>query len=290
MKLTLLLLSLLSTLSFAATQRYRVVWEDKPHNEAKIVFELVSGSNPVVHYGKLDHGQNAALYPSTATPYSTLYYKSMDNQFVKLSNLDPDTNYYFVIKDSNSTSQRFFFRTAPNVKKPFKYIQGGDSRNNRDVRQDGNVIVSKLRPLFVSFGGDMTDSGSTSEWQNWFDDWQLTIAADGRITPIVPARGNHESSNHVPNLFGVANNDVYFKTPIAGGLFCQYTLNSEIDQFGAQKAWLESDLQATSGQYDFLSASYHKPMRPHVSSKSEGDSEYNAWASVFWDHRFDLIC
>ena len=35
----------------------------------------------------------------------------------------------------------------------------------------------------------MTGGDSNREWKEWLDDWQLTIGQDGRMTPIVPARG-----------------------------------------------------------------------------------------------------
>lgn len=273
----------------ADIDKIRIVWQEGPESEAKIIWNQVSGSTPTVHYGKLDHGQSANNYENSKSPDSSLNYKGMNNQYATLSGLQADTNYYFVIQDSTGVSQRYYFHTAPATKKAFKFIQGGDSRNNRDVRQEGNRLVAKIRPLFVSFGGDMTSSGTDEQWQAWLDDWQLSIASDGRIFPIVPIRGNHESSSYIPNIFGVNNSDSYYKITVADKLFCQYLLNSEINTSGAQKDWLKADLEANKGLVTFLSASYHKPMRPHVSSKSEGDDVYDAWAQLFYDYRFDLL-
>lgn len=280
---------LLIPLTWADTGRYRIVWENTPESEALIIWDQFSGTNPKIHYSILDHGQNTANYENSKSPDSSLSFKSMSNQFAKISGLQADTNYYFVISDSQGVSERMYFRTAAATKKPFKFIQGGDSRNNRGARQDGNLLVAKLRPLFVSFGGDMINSGSDSEWQNWFDDWQLTIADDGRVTPIVPIRGNHESSDHIPNLFGITNSEVYYKISVNDNLFCQYLLNSEINTFGTQKTWLNTELENSFSSITFLSASYHKPMRPHVSSKSEGNHVYDAWAQLFYDYKFDIL-
>ncbi|MEL6534599.1 MAG: Ig-like domain-containing protein [Bacteroidota bacterium] len=36
-------------------------------------------------------------------------------------------------------------------------------------------------------------------------------------------------------------------------------------------------------------AQYHKPMRPHVSSKSEGNNQYNNWASLFYNYGVKLV-
>ncbi len=283
------LILFLATSTWADTDKYRIVWQSKPESEATVIWNQISGMNPKIYYSTLDHGQNTGNYENSKSPDSTLSYKGMSNQFVNLNGLQADTNYYFVIADSQGVSERMYFRTAAATKQPFKFIQGGDSRNNRGVRQDGNMLVAKLRPLFVSFGGDMISSGTDSEWQNWFDDWQLTIASDGRVTPIVPVRGNHESSNHIPKLFGISNYDAYYKISINDNLFCQYLLNSEINTSGAQKTWLSTDLASNYSNVTFLSASYHKPMRPHVSSKSEGNHVYDAWAQLFYDYRFDVL-
>ena len=135
----------------------------------------------------------------------------------------------------------------------------------------------------------MTGSGSNVQWQDWLDDWQLSISDDGRVCPIIPARGNHEKASALPSIFSLDNPDGYFKFSIADNLFCQYILNSEIDTFGDQKEWLTADLAGMTKYPTFLSGSYHKPMRPHGSGKSEGDHVYDAWAQTFYDYRFDML-
>ena len=129
----------------------------------------------------------------------------MNNHFARLSGLQPNTNYYFVIRDSQGTSQRMYFKTAPdNPNERLSFIAGGDSQNNRTPRQNANKLVAKLKPTAVLFGGDMTDSDTNSQWIEWFEDWQLTKSNDGRMYAIVAARGNHESNNDVIyNLFDV---------------------------------------------------------------------------------------
>ena len=83
------------------------------------------------------------------------------------------------------------FKTAPAGDAKFSFCAGGDSRNHRDARQNANRTVAKLRPLFVCFGGDMINRSTPGEWADWLDDWQLTTGEDGRMMPIIAARGNH---------------------------------------------------------------------------------------------------
>lgn len=274
----------------ANTDKYRLVLRGNPSTTMTIAWNQISGSNPVVYYGTTDFGTNYSAYPMSKTVDRSVSYAGMSNQFARLTGLQPNTAYYFVIRDSQGTSQRFWFKTAPATSADrLSFIAGGDSRNNRTPRQNANRIVSKLRPHAVLFGGDMTSSGTNSEWQDWFDDWQLTTGSDGRMIPIVATRGNHESSNTmVYNLFDTPSSDVYYAITFGGDLIRTYTLNTEMSISGNQTTWLANDL-AANANVTWKTAQYHKPMRPHVSSKSEGNTQYSSWANLFYDHKVQLV-
>ncbi|NLR93518.1 purple acid phosphatase family protein, partial [Flammeovirga agarivorans] len=276
--------------TYASTDKYRLTFRDDPATTINIIWNQISGENPVVHYGVVDHGTNADAYAMTKSVDRSVEYKGMSNQIVRLTGLQPNTAYYFVIKDSEGTSQRFWFKTAPSSSSErLSFIAGGDSRNNREPRQNGNRIVARLRPHAVFFGGDMTSSGTDEQWQNWFDDWQLTIGEDGRMIPIVAARGNHESSNGmIYDLFDTPSTDVYYGITFGTDLLRVYTLNTEMSITGDQTTWLANDLAANANVH-WKSAQYHKPMRPHVSSKSEGNTHYSSWADLFYQNNVKLV-
>lgn len=287
-KITILSFLLMSLFAFSNTQRYRITLTDDPSSTIMIGWEQVSGTNAIVYYGTTDHGDNWANYTLSKTVDRTVSDRGMTNQFAKLTGLSANTNYYFVIKDSDETSARFYFRTAPDTNDEMSFISGGDSRNNRTTRQNANKLVAKLKPTAIFFGGDMTNGDSDTEWQNWFDDWQLTIAQDGRMFPIVPARGNHEyNNNRINNLFNTPIVDNYYKLTFGADLYSIYTLNSEITAGGNQATWLTNELQNDNSVWE--SAQYHKPMRPHVGGKSEGNDEYNNWAQLFHDYGVKLV-
>ncbi|WP_128755268.1 InlB B-repeat-containing protein, partial [Aquimarina sediminis] len=67
-----------------------------------------------------------------------------------------------------------------------------------------------------------------------------------------------------------------------------YTLNTEISISGSQTSWLRNDLNANPNTI-WKMAQYHKPMRPHVSSKREGNNQYNNWARLFYDKGVKLV-
>ncbi|EGV42373.1 T9SS type A sorting domain-containing protein [Bizionia argentinensis JUB59] len=288
-KITLLVLLLIVSIKTQANNdRYRLVITDDPATTITIGWDQTSGINPIVYYDTIDYGINFNNYAYNKAVERVRTYKSMNNNFVKLTELTPNTAYYFVIKDSEGTSNRFWFKTAPSTNEAMSFIAGGDSRNNIVPRQNANLLVSKLKPTAVFFGGDMTNRDSGSEWIEWFNHWQLTTSADGRMIPIVPTRGNHEDSNEsIYHLFNTPSTDIYYDITFGNNLYTIFTLNSEMTAGGNQAIWLEEKLSTENSIWK--SAQYHKPMRPHAGSKSEGNDEYNNWAQLFYDYGVDLV-
>ncbi len=288
-RILVLLISLLTINSYSSNGKYRLTLRGNPATSIVVGWDQTSGTNPVVHYGTTDFGTNYNSYPNSKVPSRTVSYKGMNNNFARLTGLTPNTAYYFVIRDSQGTSERFWFKTAPADNSRLSFIAGGDSRNNRTPRQRANRLVAKLKPHAVLFGGDMTNGDSNGEWIDWFNDWQLTIASDNRMFPIVAARGNHEDSNNsIYNLFDVPSSNIYYAITFGTNLVRAYTLNTEISISGSQTTWLRNDLNANPNTI-WKMAQYHKPMRPHVSSKSEGNNQYNSWAQLFYDKGVKLV-
>ncbi|MDX1680314.1 MAG: fibronectin type III domain-containing protein, partial [Akkermansiaceae bacterium] len=274
------------------TTQHRLVWLEDPSSTMTVAWKQSSGDPATVHYGKVDYGRYADFYPNSRTvDQSRTYQNAITTQFVNLSGLEPDTAYYFVLKDGAGVSERYWFKTAPATPKPFSFIAGGDSRNNKTPRVSANRMVAKLRPLFVAFTGDMIDKDNGSEWNEWLNDWEHTTSADGRMYPILAHRGNHEGNGNstLVDLFNVPSGN-YYALSFGGDLLRYYVLNSESGE-STQATWLQNDLDAAGGKDAFthLMAGYHKPMRPHQRGKAEGSAEYSAWAELFYSNRFDLI-
>jgi hypothetical protein len=288
--LFVLLFIFIHNMAFAKMDKFRCVWRDNPATSMTIGWDQVSGENPTLYYGTLDYGTNIDKYSLSKTPSKQVKAKGMTNCFVRLINLEPNTKYFFVLKDSDGITKRYWFQTAPdNSNERLSILAGGDSRNNREGRQNANSFVAKLRPHCVVFGGDMTGLDIDVEWKQWFDDWQLTITNDGRMTPIIPARGNHEKSNEsIVDLFYVPSESVYYALNIGGNLLRIYTLNTLIATGGDQRDWLEKDLK-NSDDIVWKIAQYHHPMRPHTAKKPEGTNVYQSWAQLFYDYNMQLV-
>lgn len=285
-----LALLFVSIQSFSKTDKFRLTLRDNPATSVVIGWNQVSGDNTMVYYDTEDHGILWENYKQKAAPDRSIAFAEMETKFVRLAGLTPHTSYYFVVKDSEGVSQRFWFKTAPMESNArMSFIAGGDSRNNPIPRRNANLLVSKLKPHAVLFGGDMTSSGTPPQWKEWLDDWQLTISEDGRMYPLIAARGNHEKTNEmIFNLFDVPSENVYYAITCGDNLVRAYVLNTEISIAGEQTDWLKKDL-ANNKKAFWRIAQYHKPMRPHVSGKKEGNGQYMEWADLFYKEKVQLV-
>ena len=107
----------------AASDKYRLVWNDDPTSTITIIWDQLVGKQPTVFYGKKDFGRKYWKYKNQQTPARKLIdYYLMNTCYTKLENLEPDQTYYFVIKDSVGISNRFYFLTAPDKPKAFTFI------------------------------------------------------------------------------------------------------------------------------------------------------------------------
>lgn len=308
-----LVVSFIGEQTTPSSYRVRLTWGagDDPATQMNVIWDQVRGSGATVHYDLYDAEQGCPreldAYTLVQEPTRVTPYRGMNNHFAKLSGLMPDTAYRFVIADSEGTGQCMWFRTAPAEPKAFTYISGGDTKSSGDALRAGrwsNQMVAKLRPLFVFFTGDYNSGDGTDDasWQQWLSDWsEGTKSADGRVYPIVAVHGNHEDGDFevLYNLFDAGNTDPaqaadydYYSLNIGGDLLHLINLNSQLWLNGkvaaheTMTAWLAADL-AAHAQDTFKIAGYHKPIRPHTSTKEENDHEL-PWAELFDEHRLTI--
>lgn len=272
----------------AKTDKYRLIWNSNPHSSITIAWCKIDGLGAKVHYGELSQIKDGENYPLQQEVTRKTLFLDLRSRFARLTGLKPNTEYAFVIRDDNSESRQFTFKTASKGNDKFSFVAGGDSRNNQAARQNANRAVAKIRPLFVCFGGDMISTPTNKNWSNWLDDWQLTTGKDGRMIPIVAARGNHEGASDIHQLFDTPHPGDYYAFGLGNKFLRVYTLNSCIVRAGDQGEWLKNDLKINNS-YKWKIAHYHHPFRPHHKSKAEQNSQYDAWAQAFYDNGMNLV-
>lgn len=306
---SIILFLVISTNVFGGTQYYRCSYRDDPATTIVIGWcDNGTSTNAKVYFGTADSGTSYLGYAFNKTIDRTQNYKGLNHQFARLTGLTPNTMYYFVIHDNQGTSARMSFKTLPdNANTPVKFIAGGDSRTGsfgefeynlcRSRRQEANKLVAKIRPSFITFSGDYVYSipsilaSSNAAWADWFTDWQLTIAPDGQLFPIIPAFGNHEESIDVYNIFDIPNSNTFYSFGIGGKLLRIYTLNSEINCDTVQKNWLSNDLQLHTNTIDepyWKFVQYHFPFAPH-GNYSPNTTNITCWASLFQNYKVKLV-
>ncbi len=299
--------------SLNSIDKIRLAWRDDPSSTISIIWNQKESSQATVYYDEYQADKcpsDPRQYKSLQTPQLNNRDYAMHTYKARLTNLKADTAYRFIIKNEHGTSQCSWFRTAPNRPKAFSYISGGDTKSSGSALEVGrwsNQMVAKVRPLFVLFTGDF-NSGlglNSQRWQQWLDDWStLTRSQDGRVYPIIAVHGNHENGDFevLYKLFDIGNSNIYEKQNIAyngysfgGNLLYLVSLNSELatmlrsKQDKEQSRWLKDTLAQDFVQaHTFKVAGYHKPMRPHTSSKSEGTHLVQAWAKIFEQYKIQV--
>ncbi|CAM3034801.1 DNRLRE domain-containing protein [Vibrio neptunius] len=293
----------------AATQYHRVVWDSDPAREAVIGFSPNGESEqPYVQYGT---STDETTWLTKQPSYNHVFGGDLLSYFVRLENLTPDSPVYYRVCDQQGCGERFWFRTAPIDNSEFVMIAGGDTRTGWTNRRMGNQLVAKVRPLFILHGGDYTSQNSASQMAQYLEDWALTFSSDQidgiaykRTYPFIPTHGNHEDYDYstLCKVFGVDADgngecnpfDTYNVVNISP-LLRVYTLNSQFRKSGwssyasQMNQWLEQDLATHGTQNVWRVAQYHRPMFPHVSSKSDSPDLFNWWANLFYQHGMNLV-
>ena len=289
-KLSILITFLvLSTLSFSKTRFIRVIFNDDASTKASIIWDQVEGEFEGLYLDTIDPSINRFAHRYKLSSSNNM--RGMNNKIIRLKDLIPNKTYYFILKDNTGLSQLYYFRTAPNRPEiPLTFIAGGDSRDNRPVRVKANKLVPKLYVTAVLFNGDFIGFDTKKDWIEWFLDWENTIARDGRITPMLVTRGNHELSNKVIyQLFDLPNRKLFYSTTFGGDLLHIVSLNSEILKIGRQKLFLRSAL-AKHKDYTWQIAQYHRPIRAHVKAKKEMETQYKNFVPLFEKYKNLPLC
>ena len=276
--------------------QWRLSWHEDPAHEATISW--TTAANPessTLFYDTQPRGGELAKYAqhvsATSGRYSDDEWKLWYNH-AELADLKPSTTYWFVMVSDGASSREFHFVTAPDGDTDFKLLYGGDSRSDRDSRRIMNrrmrtLLEEDAEILALAHGGDYVGEGDELEdWVEWMTDHELTVTKDGRMLPVIPARGNHEASgpiyDEIWNTPGKKDGNFYASK--IGSEFLLITLNTNISAGGNQADFLETTLKDNT-KIRWQVANYHRPAYPAV--KSPG-SALEHWVPLFEKYNLDI--
>lgn len=295
----------------SGTFHHRVLWIKDPSTQAVLSWNTrEEGTNNRVYYDRQSRGGEIASYSKSAKSFKTGKYtmKEVDHNWVKpahyhhahLTDLAPDTVYYVLFATDDSVSKEFHFRTAPGDDKDVAVLFGGDSRiggsdpydhNDRQKMNRRMSILFEENPDIIALvhGGDYCQLAEWRYLEPWLSDHELTTTSEGRLLPIIPARGNHDRGIGYVEMFSWPDlpRDYYFETTLTPRISI-ITLNTEISLGGDQRDWLDETLAEVRPNNRWVVASYHRPAFPSVRTFQDGATRRDNWVDLFEKYNIDL--
>lgn len=303
----------------------RVLWTEDPAHHAIIAWTATAeGDVHSVYYDTVSRKGDLEAYTfkkeAVKSGKITVRPKDVEEgvpaghyyHYAELNGLAPATPYYFVMAVDDEVSDEFHFITAPLDDRPISLLSGGDSRLGGEGphyagrkphldRQNMNRRMSRLledNPQIVALahGGDWCTTGDWRHLYWWLEDHELTVTSQGRVLPLIAARGNHDDSIGFTENFWLGevtdrlSFGYYFVTRLSSQV-ALLTLNTEISMAGDQKEWLEEELQELRPENRWLAAQYHRPAFPAVKEydRHEFARVRQNWVPLFEKYNLDLV-
>ena len=200
----------------------------------------------------------------------------------ELTELAPDTLYFYEITSEGLSSGRHQFRTLPEQPESYRVLVVGDVRSQPKVwgQVSQRMFEHEQDALFVIGTGDYPIDGR--EYQRWVDEF----FAPGRNflgrMPMWPAIGNHEVSGrhddaatfeaaHFLSLFDLPGNERWYRVEYPLISLLVLDTNSRMAPGMAQYEWLRQQLRSARNRYTLV-ALHHQPITsgPHGALLKDG--------------------
>ncbi|MEO9590280.1 purple acid phosphatase family protein [Rhodopirellula bahusiensis] len=280
--------------------QWRVSWTADPATKATVSWSTKeTGSSHSVRFRVRGSDESPAEQLAKSGRYTGGEFESYYHH-VYLTDLMPATAYEVQMVSDGNESPTFYFVTAPATDREFSILHGGDSRSDQDARRRMNEVIAGLVTdsfenddladdiLAFAHGGDYIVTGTKMKlWSMWLSDHELTTGPDGRLLPIIPARGNHDKGKPFNEVFGFPEGDLNYYGFDIGPEVRFTTLNSETSTAGDQAQWLKTELKESRGSHRWLVTQYHRPVYPAVKTPGSG---LKSWVPLFEKYNVDLVC
>jgi hypothetical protein len=284
-------LALLATLAAGTVQAkpagWRLIWTGDPSTTATLSWN--TDKNTSVNRVRIWTGDVAAAKTVDCKSNGKYSLGDFDLYYhhAALTGLSPATLYRVEMESDGDKSATFHFRTAPKTDRPLSILFGGDSRSDRRARQQVNRTIADMygraalsaslmqqeakanEILALAHGGDYIVSGTDlGQWAAWMIDHQLTTSSEGRLLPIIPARGNHDVGPIFNEVFALPAGDKNYYSVRIGPNVALLTLNTDTTMAGDQSRWLADALKPAREECRWVVAQYHRPAFPAVKRPS----------------------
>lgn len=221
---------------------------------------------------------------------------------VLLTDLTPNTDYYFLIEGDTDTTPRKF-RTAPehgsSINLNFAHTSDSQAASTTDRRKSWSSVAS-LEPDFHLCTGDTVDQGHTpSQWNSLLTDLCNGVGAtsgrletpSGYFVPLITTYGNHETYGSDVDSYPLVMTDLVYYSVQIGNVFVIVLPQDENPPQGisadtpALLTWLEEELisASTNPTVDWIFAAYHKASFPtwYTWASSAASLQRTYWWPLF---------
>lgn len=162
-----------------------------------VCLEATTTTNATVEFGTSPtFGMTATTENYQATDVVDSYVHN-----VKLTGLQPNTQYHYRVTQGASVTSSYSFWTAPLPGTPVRWGFGADSRaGSNTVHNNMAGLIASHSPRMMVYGGDIAHYGWSRD--NWIAEWfQPNQAALNTTVPWVNSPGNHETWGAVTQAF-----------------------------------------------------------------------------------------
>jgi len=192
------LLAILVARCALADAKYPLPWvAGVTKDSVYVCLEATTTANATVEFGASPtFGMTATTENYQATDVADSYVHN-----VKLTGLQPNTQYHYRVTQGASVTSSYSFWTAPLAGTPVRWGFGADSRAGSTTMHNTMAgLIASHSPRMMVYGGDITHYGWSRD--NWIADWfQPNQAALNATTPWVNSPGNHETWGDVTKAF-----------------------------------------------------------------------------------------
>lgn len=258
-------------------------WQHDPATTITIMWR----SSPDITESVVEYGLTAEL-EKTATG-TRITYTALRQEIVwhvvELTDLLPNTTYYYRCGAPGYWSETYTFTTAPlptDRISNFTFAVIGDTQGGYKIFGEILKILKDKGVRFILMTGDLTEGAGQTEFDKWFEAAGDILAS----IPFMPCHGNHEMlKNTYFDQFALPGNEKWFSYDY-GPIHFVHLLSQNEDFVLQQRGWLLKDLLSTTQPWKIVLA--HHPA--YNSGTQHGCTEYvlNHWVDIFERGKVDI--